>query len=348
MIKIATISLGHYHASEHYRIEGVFKPLADKGLIQWERLSDQDISDGCLEDYDIFFFWNPSHPKSMAYIKAAQNAGCKVWIDFDDDWENVPLYHPHTWRTNPKFQEELNRIIIKEADAVTVTTASLRELGLKYNRNTFIVPNALPNKINVIEHEPSDKQVIGWRGSDRHIEDIRAGLKALKDWDNIKFHFVGLCPWFFIDKGIPFTYSTWSNKIQEYFNQLMQVGMRYCWWPLIDNQFNQGISNNVWLEATSVGGVIITPQWLKEHMNAPNFYYKNHKQLSFILDKINSNELEQMRIDKLKASVTLINKSFVLDVVNVRRMQVAEFLMNQKKNLTKPGGDVEYLDMLSA
>ena len=72
MIKIATISLGYYHASEHYRIEGVFKPLQEKGLIEWSRLSDQEISDGCLQDYDIFFFWNPSHSKSMAYVKAAQ------------------------------------------------------------------------------------------------------------------------------------------------------------------------------------------------------------------------------------------------------------------------------------
>ena len=129
MIKVATIKMGHYHASEHYRIQGPFNDLAEKKLIQWVRLTDEEINQGYLNGVDIFFFWNPSHPKSLAYVKAAKNAGCKIWIDFDDDWENVPLYHPHTWRTNPTFQIDLNKKIIEEADAVTVSTRSLFELA---------------------------------------------------------------------------------------------------------------------------------------------------------------------------------------------------------------------------
>jgi hypothetical protein len=62
MIKVATIKMGQYHASEHYRIEGPFKELANQGLIEWIRLSDDDIAEYQLNGIDIFFFWNPSHP----------------------------------------------------------------------------------------------------------------------------------------------------------------------------------------------------------------------------------------------------------------------------------------------
>lgn len=326
MIKVATIQMGHYHASEHYRIEGPFSDLSNKGLIEWIRLNDNEINERKLNGVDIFFFWNPSHPKSLAYLKAAKNAGCKVWIDFDDDWENVPLYHPHTWRTNPNFQIDLNKKLLSEADAVTVTTMSLFELASKYNDNVFIVSNALQNKINVIERDVPTN-VIGWRGSDRHIEDIREGSKGLIHSDKLNYHFIGLCPWFLIDKGIAFSYTTWANSIQSYFNNLMSINMDYCWWPLINNRFNNGISNNAWMEATMSGAVMIVPQWLDEHVHAPNFVYKNHKQLTSILKAIENGELEQSRKDKLKASVTLINKMFVLDVVNSKRYIICEDLI---------------------
>jgi hypothetical protein len=329
MIKVATIKMGQYHASEHYRIEGPFKELANQGLIEWIRLSDDDIAEYQLNGIDIFFFWNPSHPKSLAYVKAAKNAGCKVWIDFDDDWENVPLYHPHTWRTNPNFQIDLNRQIVSEADVVTVTTMSLFNLASKYNNNVYIVVNALHNKINVIERdEPTN--VIGWRGSDRHIEDIREGSKGLIQSDKINYHFIGICPWFLIDKGIVFKYTTWSNSIQSYFNNLLKINMEYCWWPLINNRFNNAISNNAWLEATMAGAVMIVPQWLDEHIHAPNFIYKNHKQLTTIIKAIENGELEQARKDKLKASVTLINKLFILEQTNAKRYNICKELVEQK------------------
>lgn len=329
MIKVATIKMGQYHASEHYRIEGPFKELANQGLIEWIRLSDDDIAEYQLNGIDIFFFWNPSHPKSLAYVKAAKNSGCKVWIDFDDDWENVPLYHPHTWRTNPIYQIDLNRQIITEADVVTVTTMSLFNLASKYNNSVYIVTNALQNKINVIERE-TPTNVIGWRGSDRHIEDIREGSKGLIKSDKLNYHFIGLCPWFLIDKGIIFDYTTWSNSIQSYFNNLMRINMEYCWWPLINNRFNNGISNNAWLEATMAGAVMIVPQWLDEHIHAPNFVYKNHKQLTTILKAIENGELEQSRKDKLKASVHLINKLFILEHTNAKRYTICKELVEQK------------------
>ena len=107
----------------------------------------------------------------------------------------------------------------------------------------------------------------------------------------------------------------------------MLINMDYCWWPLINNRFNNGISNNAWLESTMSGAVMIVPQWLDEHVHAPNFVYKNHKQLTIILKAIENGELDQARKDKLKASVTLINKMFVLDIVNSKRYMICEDLV---------------------
>jgi len=74
MVSIATISMGAYHASEHYRIQLPLEELCKKNHWKFTRYTDQEIADGKLKGNDIFFFWNPSHPKSLAYIKAAKQA----------------------------------------------------------------------------------------------------------------------------------------------------------------------------------------------------------------------------------------------------------------------------------
>jgi len=324
MVRIATTSLGAYHASEHYRIQGPFERMVEDNLIVFNRLSDQDIADGELANYDIFFFWNPSHPKSLAYIKAAQLAKCKIWIDFDDNWAEIPMYHPHSWRTNPAFQKELNKKIVSEATVVTVTTEELYELGKQFNPNTYIVPNALPNKITN-DHRKKNK-VIGWRGSDRHMEDIRHGMKGLIKDSALQYHFVGFSPWYLYDAKIDYSYTTWSNSLQEYFNNLYTINMEYCWIPMINNVFNRSVSNIAFLEATSVGAVCIIPEWLEEFNVGHSLWYKNHKELKSILTKIANNELDDVRNRYLAECVNVINEKFILNETNKIRKNIIESL----------------------
>ena len=326
MVSIATISMGAYHASEHYRIQLPLEELCKKNHWKFTRYTDQEIADGKLKGNDIFFFWNPSHPKSLAYIKAAQQAGCKVWIDFDDNWDAVPLYHPHSWRTNPAFQKELNIKLVKEADAVSVTTNCLWMLANRYNDNSYLIPNALLNKITV-DHRKK-RNVIGWRGSDRHIEDVREGSKGLIYDERLQYHFVGFSPWFLIDKKIPYTYTTWSNTIREYFNTLYSINMKWCWIPMINNLFNASVSNIAWLEATSVGAVAIAPSWLPEFDYAPSLRYKNHKELKRILNEIADGKLDEVWNRYLKQSVDVINENYIINKTNLIRENLVSSIVD--------------------
>ena len=325
MVRIATIKMGAYHASEHYRIELPLSRLCVDNKWIFHRLTDQQIAEGKLSDYDIFFFWNPSHPKSLAYVKAAKLAKCKVWIDFDDNWDAVPLYHPHSWRTNPDHQRELNRKIIKEADAVSVTTNILYQLARRFNENVYIIPNALADKIT--SDVRTKDNVIGWRGSDRHIEDVREGSKGLIYDERINYHFVGFSPWFLIDRKIPYRYTTWSNTIEEYFDTLYLLNMEWCWTPMINNLFNASVSNIAWLEATNAGAVSIAPNWLPEFDVASSLRYKNHKELKRILNEIAQGELKDVWNTFYNDSVEVINQQFILNETNKIRKKLAEKLV---------------------
>jgi hypothetical protein len=326
MVRIATTSMESFHASEHYRIHTPLEALCKYNGWRFKRYTDQEIADGKLKGNDIFFFWNPSHPKSLAYIKAAQQAGCKVWIDFDDNWDAVPLYHPHSWRTNPAYQKELNIKLVKEADAVSVTTDCLWMLANRYNDNSYLIPNALPNKI---QNEWREKEnIIGWRGSDRHIEDVREGSKGLINDDRLQYHFVGFSPWFLIDKKIPYAYTTWSRSLQEYFNNLMTINMKWCWVPMINNLFNASVSNIAWLESASVGAVTIAPTWLKEFDVAPALRYKNHKELKRILNEIAEGNLDDAWNRYQKESVKVINEDYVLSKTNEIRKNLVFSLVD--------------------
>ena len=103
----------------------------------------------------------------------------KIVMDIDDYWIlppnhiNAIQYAGHT----PKIIAN-----IQDADAVTTTNARLAEKVYKYNKNVYILPNALPYGVNQFHDGKieSDKTRVIWVGGSSHTADIELLRNPLK------------------------------------------------------------------------------------------------------------------------------------------------------------------------
>lgn len=100
--------------------------------------------------------------------------GIVTVMDLDDYWLPTKEHPAH----NLVVQNELHKKIIenlKVAQYVTTTTSIFADEIKKYNKNIFILPNAInPKEPQFMEEtKPSDKVRFGWLGGSSHLHDLK-------------------------------------------------------------------------------------------------------------------------------------------------------------------------------
>lgn len=111
---------------------------------------------------------------SVKIVQMLNKMGIVTVMDLDDYWlptKEHPAY-------NLVIQNELHRKIIdnlKVAQYVTTTTSIFSDEIKKYNKNIFILPNAINPKEPqfMAETKPSDKLRFGWLGGSSHLHDLK-------------------------------------------------------------------------------------------------------------------------------------------------------------------------------
>jgi glycosyltransferase involved in cell wall biosynthesis len=120
----------------------------------------------------LFFNRGPENPADKV-LEYRKKYGFKIVLDLDDYWElniNHPMYK--TWITN-KLGEDIFGWV-KNADAITCTTARLADKIIPHNKNVHIIPNALPygeGQFNSIHSESNFTRFI-YTGGESHVRDI--------------------------------------------------------------------------------------------------------------------------------------------------------------------------------
>jgi len=187
---------------------------------------------------------------------------CKIILDLDDYWRNIPLIIRHDESDIMADRIENN---IKKADLVIVTNSFLAEKALQFNPNVCIIENGLPYGETQYTSDKiySDKVRIFWAGSYSHVTDMSLlknpmnKLLCHKDkievviggydersknvWDIIVSNLT-------VGKKLP--YRTLSTKnIFSYMDLYKEADIMVI--PLEDTVFNHGKSNLKLLEAAS-------------------------------------------------------------------------------------------------
>ena len=189
-------------------------------------------------------------------------------VDCDDNVEDVPYYNLGAKAYQPNSDlAGVTTELLKEADALTVTTEHLKGIFSKYNENIFVLPNSLDfalweQQIKLPKKNP-DQIRIGWMGAQTHDDDFRLALPAimeiLKKHKNVHFH---------VNGGVPQVVHKIEHKrvhkcgewydILQYPTRMRLLRFDIGIAPLRDNAFNRSKSNLRWLEysAMSIPSVV--------------------------------------------------------------------------------------------
>lgn len=126
-----------------------------------------------LVDCDILYY-NKFTTLSVDQLKRLQKKGTKIVVDVDDSWE-LPANHPFydIWNKTNNTQRVIDNITV--ADVVICTTLKLQEKVRQYNKNTVVIPNALPFEHDVYTPAPIShtKTTFIYVAGSTHLPDVK-------------------------------------------------------------------------------------------------------------------------------------------------------------------------------
>jgi glycosyltransferase involved in cell wall biosynthesis len=132
-------------------------------------------NDEWLQQYDIIHYHRTLGPYEQMpeLLERLENLGIVTIMDLDDHWA-PGTHHPAYWiiKNNEIDKKILNNL--KIAKNITTTTPLFAEEISKYNKNVFVLPNAIdPNEKQFTPNlEKSDRIRIGWLGGSSHLKDL--------------------------------------------------------------------------------------------------------------------------------------------------------------------------------
>lgn len=236
---------------------------------------------------DIIVFHRPASEEWFKFIKACQNYGKIIVVDYDDDPFNTHPLNPYyqfigteevsyqwsdgttemLWSKNPMEhggrylnieqnirRRDLFRASFRRADMVTTTTDYLAENLRKINPNTITLPNLVDfSQYPQVEYIKKEIR-IGWQGGASHYEDLWMVKDAVKEilrkYPQVKFVFWGDMRFYGLFKDIPIDRVEGHNWMKQivYPYKLATMNLDIGLCPLIDNEFNKNKSSIKYLE----------------------------------------------------------------------------------------------------
>lgn len=278
---------------------------------------------------DALFMQRPADPQCLQVANTAKLTGTPLWIDFDDDNLSVP-------ESNETF-EFFGRWDVKDtivkitrmADVVTVSTDFLKKKYSIYNKNVFVIPNAINERYlpirNTIPQRPRDK-VIVWRGGpgfhDNIAEIAPSMVKLAAANPSWKWVFMGHNPWEITGQIKNKQMIPWMDYLSylQAICQLHATAFVYCLRP---NDHSLSRSNCVWLEA-SFSGAACLAKALPEFDRPGCLTFKNAEEFEVMMTGIMNKETDIEA--QYQASWKHIQENYMLSQHNQGRKEILEKL----------------------
>ena len=133
--------------------------------------------DNFWKDYDMVHFHRTitkDYDSTPALIDKLHKWGIVTVADIDDYWLPTKEHPAHAMIQNNKLNLKI-RANLKAAQYVTTTTEIFAQEIKKFNKNVFVLPNAINPNEPQFKHktEPSDKLRFGWLGGSSHLHDLK-------------------------------------------------------------------------------------------------------------------------------------------------------------------------------
>jgi glycosyltransferase involved in cell wall biosynthesis len=143
------------------------------------------------KQYDIVHFHRTigqDYIQAPIIIQRLNDMGIITIMDLDDYWLPTKEHPVHQLVLQNKLHEKI-LVNLKVSKYVITTTTIFADEIKKYNKNVFVLPNAInPNEPQFqAETKPSDRLRFGWLGGSSHLHDLKLldgtfnSLSPLKD-----------------------------------------------------------------------------------------------------------------------------------------------------------------------
>ena len=212
-------------------------------------------------EYDVVVFQIGYDRMTQQYARSLQSLGKKIVFDFDDDFFSSKRWHGgHEAFQNVQAREDLKGMI-GLADAVSVTTAHLKEKYMPYAKRVEILPNYIPLAAwPKSEPHGTDEFRVLWAGSPSHFGDLKEVASALitfaKKQSNVRLIFFGREPVGLDEIKSQVVCLPWC-EMDEYPIKLSEIKADVAIAPLVNAEFNLSKSNIKALEYAACGYPII-------------------------------------------------------------------------------------------
>lgn len=230
------------------------KPIPIEGKGSWD-----EMGKGC----DIMVWQRPEAVENIALFLAMRDEHKAPFIfEMDDNIYDVAktstaykYWNPNTLDGQARIQ--VVEMIMQDANAITVTTESLRDTYSHLNDNIYVLPNYQDPEWwkGVKTKHNKDKFIIGWAGSSTHYDDLRSIWRPVKKFlryhPDAIFKVVGAKADFLVDHPQVEVSTDWVY-VDDYPQALADFGFDVGLTPLTNRPFNQGKSNIKWQEYSMI------------------------------------------------------------------------------------------------
>ena len=175
---------GTYVGTTHIR---VLRPLQHPSLSDLLFFSPVAEIEASLPDCDVMLVQRdavPSPEQAQKLLEHCRARKIRLVYEIDDDLLNIPNGNP-AQKSLTHAKKAAIRTLLKQSDAVIVSTSPLKERIAEFNSNVFVLPNALdeqlwqPSSIKNLCRSQSDKVKILYMGTRTHDDDLSIVLPAL-------------------------------------------------------------------------------------------------------------------------------------------------------------------------
>lgn len=255
-IKVAVYSGGNSSLLS-IRLDSPLRHAQKNGILEYrtsieekQHKPDIEIARWC----DVAIIQRMRRLRYMNVIKECRKKNKISVYEVDDNFFRIPKGHPE-YGIKRHLQYLRCIPLIKNVDAVTVTTENLKKDLLRWNKNIFILPNYVDAELFNSQARSSEKTqtlTVGYVGGVWHRADFHELVptlqKVLQDFSGkIQLKWIGNIP----DELKNFPSVNWIEKISNYehyakilSSSRIHIGLA----PLKDNLFNRCKSNIKYLE----------------------------------------------------------------------------------------------------
>lgn len=266
-IRVLVVSNDLQDPSHFYRNAG---PLAADPRFGLNFIKPERLTYVQLQHADIVAFSNVHREDELRAMELAKAAHVPVWVDYDDNWLEVPEEHPQYIQFASQGARQAVLLAIQEADLITVATGHLASVFQPARKDGTAPIVTIRNGLNqrwpkrAATHNRSD--TFAWRGNNTQLRDMLeyGGAIAAGIPETATFHALGWFPWPLMNalqqKTENINYAK-ELPINAYFRELENSGAVALVVPYADTAFNRCKSNVAQLEAAAIGALAIVPDW---------------------------------------------------------------------------------------